>query len=1254
MNHEHADNEEHLSEEEKRRLATPDWARGFESGEKTNEQLFEQFAEEIQNFKNEDANVEKISSAAHLENTTIANEVKVELGLDGKLAGLNAEADQLGEKAKEELDENSPEYFEKDESLEKRYKREFMPMLEIMCPEGMTLEEYEAQVREDLFEDVKKIQTAQGRLLEDPEKTLDEAKTLFESRIKASVRDAKDKKGDLDFIIKGKAALVVAGELSEDWNTGEHYENQRNFRYDQDGIAKELKSLFDKHVKEHDFETIESIIDNVNKIAEPLNDTSLYYTLLPKSGGYNWSEKDQRAILTGKMPYDVFNRYKSSFEGNEVSRELIPQTHYERRFIKNLVVDNDGLHRIGLFDDYTINTPLDQKIYDLARRDGESDPVLKMEESDVHELSEVLKQKAKENFRQYNGGSRAMELYEILEKKDFEDLMNSGINITEINPVNLPRYMDTETRGYLVGLWKNELEKNGRFGFEDRSLQKIYDHFTVDDFEELIAKGVPVHASEVDFGKMRELGESSLILFPAFRDLSSDKQNEFKEKIKGTEFFEMMENSGFYEDRINGFINQAKDLPKDGIKKSVEREMWARKVDYGLMNSRGKFFSLAPEEKEEFIKKVEGTNFLDLIKYTGDYEQELNNIIDHIKSLPPSEVEDYVRREVQVHSIIRSSVALERSTVLREMSLDQREDFLKKIEGTNFLTNIDSYSLEYQKRDYYVDKIKDLSGEAAKKYLLIQEKKVALRRDNYSAVGTKETREETFDLIKDEFSNIQDEENIETKKLKINNIEESFRVLDDRENLPEQIRKNLEDFEYYYGNKGKHLIALAIVAYGVENPESFSNKMKVIEDVLNKYNPVDIPEGAHVSMGIEYEVTGSIEKTYENESLLGYKSDIELVSRSANIGKGTGGIHEIATKPTYNPYLLLAEMKLLQEAGFLDLNFEKYPQAPRGYHLSLGGEEGLVLDENASFLNNLMTMTQLTGVMAGKEVRSTKQIHTKQLEMFEGEEQKGARVEMKGMACDSVEQFEKAILTAHHAGIAIQLCNKYMPGTVHLGDVPDSSEKFEEMLKSTGTLAMQFESEKERDIVYEWNKLKKSIAEAIGQHNKSFVDSEFNGFTFDKDENYIDTGEHIDVMRNRKLVDEDVLKSQEFQDGIHLNIQDMYEQQNPNFVNALVRTNDIFLKGPQGGENSSINAKSVLDTQKAENYGGILDGDARQSIFDNGGELRNGYYYIQGASEEMISHKSQILLNHFNNQMEKLLQTSSESKRVEEANFVTA
>jgi hypothetical protein len=527
---------------------------------------------------------------------------------------------------------------------------------------------------------------------------------------------------------------------------------------------------------------------------------------------------------------------------------------------------------------------------------------------------------------------------------------------------------------------------------------------------------------------------------------------------------------------------------------------------------------------------------------------------------------------------------------------------------------------------------------------LISNPRFSFLRDGYSEnVSDKDILFEKLIDASRRYAKEDQEQQIKETRLK--NIQESFWITNSPEKLPAPILATLEKFENQYGEKGKYLIALAIAAYGTENPDSFARHMHSFEKILNQYNPEAIPDGCKVSMGIEYEVTKEIANEYREESFLGYKKDIELVSESAHIGTGKDAIHEIALKPNYNPYMLMAEVKLLQEAGFFDLNFKQYKDAPRGYHLSLVGDNGLHVNENMHFLNNLLTMTQLTGVTAGKEIKNTKNIHSKSFENFTDYFQSGERCEIKGMATDSVEQFEKAIMTSHYAGIAIQLCDKYLGReTVLFSETGNNPQAFEKMLLATGSLLQPFVSDQERDIVYAWTKLKRNIMDAVGRHNNSFIDSEFHGYILTPEGEYIDTAEHIDVVRNKKLVEGRDIESDEFKQSIMISNDVLFSSQSSDFVNALTAVNSIFLKPPQGHENSPVNAKSVLDTKKYPGYGGVMENRVEDSIFDTQKELGDGYYYVQGASEEMIIHKSQIILNEFYNHMQELLQSKGRDR----------
>jgi len=622
-----------------------------------------------------------------------------------------------------------------------------------------------------------------------------------------------------------------------------------------------------------------------------------------------------------------------------------------------------------------------------------------------------------------------------------------------------------------------------------------------------------------------------------------------------------------------------------------------------------------------------------------------------------------------------------RSTIKEEITLEQKCQMLKnnknKTEGIEFTLQDYKEVLEFEYMDTYnipkeyLDDLRESIGKGIKMYLL---------KNGCLPSGVqydKKLRDHLFEVPQAEGDDFYLE-----KIAKNKNIQDSYLISESPEELPEQIKNVLEEFQIKYGYKGKTLVSLAVVAYGIESPENFLKKMQKIETILDKYDPASIPDGGHVSMGIEYEVTDSVGEEYKEKSSLGYKGDITLITQSSNLGVGGGGancIHEIYTKPTYNPYVLLAETQLLQEAGLFDLNFNKYPLASRGYHLSLVGDSGLKVDQNMYFLNNMMTAAQLTGITAGKDVHSTKDVHVKSFEHFNDKEQGGSRCELKGMSTDSVEQFERSIITSHHAGIAIQLSNKYLGEGLHVfEDLPVTAQEFEGKITTEGLLTTSFKTDKERDMVYEWIKLQHDMVRATERQNKHFLDTEFQGGTVYENGEYVETSEHILAKENRNRLITEKMSQEELHESVKIDSEDLFGRQTSQFVNALTHLNNFFLlkavtpsdsqyitiMEPDGTEKKILNLSNISSVFLMKNEGyKTRDGDGfkqqtgsifEKSILDYNGELRDGYYNTAGTSEEMMINKSQILLARFNNKMGELLKQEEVQRDSLQDNNATA
>jgi hypothetical protein len=74
-------------------------------------------------------------------------------------------------------------------ALQEKYERGILPMIQLLCPDDVPLEQYEVRVMEDLLDGIKKKQVAQNRPLENPSVTLQEAEEMLIARMKALIED---------------------------------------------------------------------------------------------------------------------------------------------------------------------------------------------------------------------------------------------------------------------------------------------------------------------------------------------------------------------------------------------------------------------------------------------------------------------------------------------------------------------------------------------------------------------------------------------------------------------------------------------------------------------------------------------------------------------------------------------------------------------------------------------------------------------------------------------------------------------------------------------------------------------------------------------------------------------------------------------------------------------------------------------------------------------------------------------------------
>lgn len=113
--------------------------------------------------------------------------------------------------------------IEEENLFEERYQKEILPLIDALCPDDEKPEEFEERMRVDLEESLKKIQVAQGKLIEhDENKNLEETKAILISRIKAVLEDERryqykdnKKRPDSELVLRSKITLFLAGDYSD-------------------------------------------------------------------------------------------------------------------------------------------------------------------------------------------------------------------------------------------------------------------------------------------------------------------------------------------------------------------------------------------------------------------------------------------------------------------------------------------------------------------------------------------------------------------------------------------------------------------------------------------------------------------------------------------------------------------------------------------------------------------------------------------------------------------------------------------------------------------------------------------------------------------------------------------------------------------------------------------------------------------------------------------------------------------------------
>lgn len=487
---------------------------------------------------------------------------------------------------------------------------------------------------------------------------------------------------------------------------------------------------------------------------------------------------------------------------------------------------------------------------------------------------------------------------------------------------------------------------------------------------------------------------------------------------------------------------------------------------------------------------------------------------------------------------------------------------------------------------------------------------------------------------------------------------------------PEQIKslREISDFidAYSQENKGRSIAVMLFAREYLpgrdlgEVVERVGSSLHKYREVIDKNTYQHIPDGLQASIGMEYEITSSTADAYQKltgQSSL--KSDIARLSAAARIGSGMDAVHEIATRPTSNPYLLLLEMKLLHDIEYIDLNFDRSPEyqsGARGFHLTIGGEKGLAVDQETNFLQNAIIAACWGGVQAGEtghRVNGGRGISLRNRLAGDGHNvaffgQPTDSVELRSLSIDKQETLQRAVLTAHNGAIAIQAFRDCF-GTSGLSRVLyDDRENINQKLN------LQDKDPKTKELATIWIELISRVTEAVKSHNESFLDREMYGYLDEKGVwvDAADFGGEYNKKRFLEIVEniDPTLSLEEYGQSTRIEIADIFQSFNLELSDKLTRINNLFLKPgarftDESGEKKRVfkgdhaNAISMLDETKLGNDQlENLDKEfLRSTVFDTGGEKRQGYYCIQGGSELMLTHAVQQALLDFNAKMEQAL-----------------
>ncbi len=961
------------------------------------------------------------------------------------------------------------------------------------------------------------------------------------------------------------------------------------------------------------FKKISDFFPNMDKNNKPINDreeylTKLFERLLP-------GDKNNHYYMISRAYFSGLDLEIS----NEATRHKIEQKLLELRALDH----PDFIHDFDELNEKQREEFLNyfEKNYSIENNGRSSDG--------RHNLSYIcqsLNEKQLDNIRQNQTGLERIYL-KLLNDKDLDSssantLFNEGII-----------FGNDDIRNAFFSNLNNWPGVNGAEILEAAASRKSPDE--LNDKNEIIKKGFSLTPEEIKTISTATMNTRGLS--PRFwkNYLSSGGQNGdfyldenlFRIGLKNVSEDCFAEEAG----DIISFMKSLEESKFGTKKEDIERIISGSFANPGKGKSSRwerleSFYAYAPEfiEKEIFDKNYHSSMFKTLfegdINYSSDFKDKITEYVFKDK-INIDYFIDYLKRINDQESINKV-----------KQHLNGMEDNDYKVKARLSLLNHDLLNVE-ESRDFY----KEMT---------------VTSKDN---VRTQILN--SIDVISSMLSNR-------------NNLEQLGSFLDDPRPEYTEDLKEISDFieKYKKENKGRSIVVMLFAREYLPDRkiedviDRVSYNLRKYQEVVEKNSYDKIPEGLHASIGMEYEITSSTASGYQElTSQSSLKDDIARLSNAARIGSGRDAVHEIATRPTDNPYLMLLEMKLLHDIEYIDLNFnrsENYQKGARGFHLTIGGEKGISVNQESNFLQNAIIAASWGGVQAGESghkvnggrgvsLRGRSRGDSNNIAFFK---EATDSVELRSLSIDKQETLQRAVTTAFNGAIAIQAFRECFP---------DGSEKALEML-SDETKAKNLQEmikskdEKTAQLANLWLELLSKVDKAVKNHNSSFLDRETFGY-LDNNNVWVDVsdfGGEYNQKRFQSIIEniDPTLSLKEYIKTTEINREELFKSFSIDLSDKLIKVNNLYLKpgtstiSKEGKESSvfkgdNTNAASMLETTRFNNNdleyydNEFLD----KTVFDTAGEKRSGYYTLQGGSELMLTHAVQKALLEFNAEIEKIV-----------------